>query len=119
MSRFHALAGTKQLPAKSEERALGANSPEGEFGSQSSVVGQNEEPERDRPSPLTDDPWKSPTGENRQPITDSRTLVDQFLSLSEEDVLETIKNDPALLEKFKKRMGKKKAPAKGKSNVQG
>jgi len=43
--------------------------------------------------------------------------VDQFLSLSEEDVLETIKNDPALLEKFKKRMGKKKAPAKGKSNA--
>jgi len=112
MSRFHALAGTKQLPAKSEERALGSSSPDGEFGNQQSAIGQNEETE--------------PAAESREPTTESQEptaevskdeLVDRFLSLSEEDVLETIKNDPKLLEKFKKRMGKKKAPTKGKPNV--
>ena len=110
MSRFHALAGTKQLPAKSEERALGANSPDGEFGP--SDIGHQPEPEE--ASGIGHQP--DPPADARSPKPDARSLVDQFLSLSEEDVLETIKNDPALLEKFKKRMGKKK-PAKGKPNV--
>jgi len=112
MSRFHALANTKQLPAKSEEKALGANSPEGEFGPQTSDIGNR--------------PEEEPTAESREPTTDARPptvevskdeLVDRFLSLSEEDVLEAIRNNPKLAEKFKKRMGKKKAPAKGKSNA--
>jgi hypothetical protein len=37
--------------------------------------------------------------------------------MSEEELLETIKNDPKLVAKFKARMTKKKPPAKGKSNA--
>jgi hypothetical protein len=120
MSRFHALANTKQLPAKSEESVSGKQSPETEFGSQSSVISQNEEDSRQSSVVSPTEKSDPPLTDNRQPITENpskKDLVNAFLDMSEEELLETIKNDPKLVAKFKARMPKKKPPAKGKSNA--
>jgi len=113
MSRFHALANTKQLPAKAEERVSGATSPESEFGPQASDIGHRPEAEEEA-SGIGHQPEES---RSPKPEVSREDLIDQFLSLSEEETLAAIQSNPKLMKKFKLRMNKKKTPAKGKPDA--
>jgi len=103
MSRFHTIANTKQLPHRTEETLTGRQSPEQEFGPQAPGSGLQPgaesvraEPEVPSPEPVRAEPVVVP----------KEDVVKEFMNLSDDDILNAIQNDPALMAKFKTRMGR-------------